>query len=53
MIVFVQAALAATAVILLDANYRERGCWIERPTELRGRSEVSAHIFGLPAFVAR
>lgn len=26
---------ATPTVILLDANYRERGCWIERPTELR------------------
>lgn len=26
---------ATPTVILLDANYQERGCWIERPTELR------------------
>jgi Thioredoxin len=26
---------ATPTVILLDATYRERGCWIERPTELR------------------
>lgn len=26
---------ATPTVILLDADYRERGCWIERPTELR------------------
>ncbi len=26
---------ATPTVILLDANYEERGCWIERPSELR------------------
>lgn len=26
---------ATPTVVLLDANYQERGCWIERPTELR------------------
>jgi len=26
---------ATPTVILLDANYAERGCWIERPAELR------------------
>ena len=26
---------ATPKVILLDANYEERGCWIERPSELR------------------
>lgn len=26
---------ATPTVILLDANYQERGCWIERPSELR------------------
>ena len=26
---------ATPTVILLDANFEERGCWIERPTELR------------------
>lgn len=26
---------ATPTVVLLDANYQERGCWVERPTELR------------------
>ncbi len=26
---------ATPTVILLDAEYREAGCWIERPTELQ------------------
>lgn len=26
---------ATPTVVLLDANYQERGCWVERPAELR------------------
>lgn len=44
---------ATPTVILLDASYQERGCWIERPNELRDWILANRETLGDNAIVSR